>query len=218
MRRDDDVGVASLAQDAPNARLVGESEGSGVLRAHFRQGRRVFGGCAQRRDHPRVLPRLAPAGEGEPSARSKAAPDIGEGERRIGEEHDAETRDDEIRPVGRLVHGGVRKHETRRQIGLGALAGARQHGLGNVEAQNLAAGRDAPREVDRRRPAAAADVDHPFAWFRVRHRYEALGDGLQHLVLVVLTVPPALPGGTVPVVGLGHVTGMDQCVGHVEIP
>ena len=117
-----------------------------------------------------------------------------------------------------LVHGGVGEHETRRQTGLGALAGARQHGLGNVEAQDLAAGRDALGEVDRRRPAAATDVDHPLARLRVRHRYEALGDRLEHFVLVILTVPPAPPGDAVPVVGLGHVAGMDRRFGHVEIP
>ena len=115
-----------------------------------------------------------------------------------------------------LVHRGVGERETRRQTGLGALEGARQHGLGNVEAQNLAAGRDALREFDRRRAAAAADVDHPLARLRVRRCYKLVGNRLEHLVLVVLTVPPAPPGYAVPVVRLGCVAGMDRRLGHFE--
>ena len=64
-------------------------------------------------------------------------------------------------PLGvEIVDGGVGEFEPYRQVSRRALAGAREHRLGNVEPQDFAAGADARGEVDRRRAAAAADVDH----------------------------------------------------------
>ena len=100
LRAHGDVGEAGVAQDAPHARFVGEGERAGVLGVRLGQGRGVLPGFAQRDHHPRILLGLAPAGEDEPSAGLEAAAQIGEGSRRIGEEHDAESRHDEIGPSG----------------------------------------------------------------------------------------------------------------------
>ena len=110
------------------------------------------------------MPRLAPASEDEPAAGSEALAQIGEGASGIGEKHDAEPRDDEIGPSEReIVHRGVSVNEADRQVQRGALARSGEHRLGNVEPQDLAFGSHSRGEVDRRRAAAAADVDNPFA-------------------------------------------------------
>ena len=121
-------------------------------------------GFAQRHDEEGILPGLAPAGEGEPPAALEPLAQIGEGPGGIGEKHDAEARDDEIGPVRReIMHGCVGVYEAGRQVLLGALARPGEHRLGNVEPEDLAPGPHAGGEVDRRRAAAAADVDHAIA-------------------------------------------------------
>ena len=139
---------------------------------------------------------LAPACEGEPPAAFEAFAEIGEGASGIGEKHDAESRDDEIGPSEREIeHGGVGVNEADRQVLRGALARSGEHRLGNVEPEDLASRSHARGEVDRRRAAAAADVDHPFAGLGSSRRHQPVGNRAQHLILMLLMVDPALPAG-----------------------
>ena len=158
---------------------------------------------------------LAPADEGEPPAGFEARAQVGERFRRVGEEHHAEPRDSEIGGPGReAVDGGVGKFEPDRQGARRALPGAREHRLGKIDAQDFAAGRDASGEVDRGRPAAAADVDHPLAGLRIRRGDEPVGNRAQHLILMFLMVGPFPPGGGIPVFGLRGIVGVDWRGGH----
>ena len=185
-------------EDPANPLRIGESKRVWVVRTGFGQGRGVLAGLAQRHDDPRVELRLPPRGEGDPSAGAKAAPQIGESGRGIGEEHDAEAGDDEIgRARLRRMHGGVGADEAHGQAG-GALASPGQHHLRDVDPDDLAARGDLPGEIDRGRAAAAADVDDPLARLRPRRGDEPLRDGAQELVLAVLMVPPAFAARAVP--------------------
>ena len=163
----------------------------------------------------RVLLGLAPAGEDETAARLEALAQVGERARRIGEEHDAEPRRHEVGAVGlEVVDGGVGAFEPDDQVLGRPLAGARQHRLGNVEPQHLAAGTDAGGEVDRRRAAAAADVDHAIARLWRRDGDEPVGNRAQNLILMFLVVGPSLSGAGVPVLGLRGIVGVDWRRGH----
>ena len=170
---------------------------------------------AQRQDEERVLLRLAPAGEDKPPAGFEAPAQVGERLRRIGEEHDAEPRHDKVRGVGgHVVDRGVGECERDRQVLRRSLAGARQHRRRNIEAQDRAGWADALRELDRRRAAAAADVDHAVAGLRIRHGDQPVGNRAEHLILVLLVLGPLLTGVRVPIVGLRGIVGVDRRSGH----
>jgi hypothetical protein len=94
------------------------------------------------------------------------------------------------------------------------LVSARQHRLGNVEPEDLAARTDAGGEVDRRRAAAAADIDHAIARLWRRDSDESVGNGPQNLILMFLIVGPSLSGARVPVLGLRGIIGVDWRGGH----
>ena len=163
---ENDVGEARGAEDPPHPRFAGEGEGPRRLGVRLGQRRGVLARFAQRQDEEGVLPGLAPAGEGKPAARLEALAQVGERSRWIGEEHDAEPRNDEVGAVGlEIIDGGVGAFEPDRQALRRPLASARQHRLGNVEPEDLATRTDAGGEVDRRRAAAAADIDHAIARF-----------------------------------------------------
>ena len=117
-----------------------------------------------------------------------------------------------------IVSRGVGENEPGGE-GFGrSLAGARQHRLGNVEAQRFASRRDPGGEIDRRVAAAAADVDDPLAGLRVRRRNEPIGDRAQHQVLLLLAVRPSLSGGLVPIFSLGGVLDVDRRRGGHGFP
>ena len=73
---------------------------------------------------------------------------------------------------------------------------------------------DALGEVDRRRSAAAADVDHALAGLRLRRCDQPVGNRAEHLILMFLVVGPSLSGGGVPILGLSGVVGVDWRSGH----
>src|SRR4029077_9515566 len=192
---ENDVGEARVAQDLPHARLVREGEGSGVLRARLRQGRSVLARFAQRQDEEGVLLGLTPAGESEPAAKLEALAQIGERARWMSEEHDAEPRRYEVGSVGlEIVDGGVGAFEPDRQVLRRALAGARQHRLGNVEPEDLATRTDAGGEVDRPRAPAAGHIHHAIARLWCRYGDEPVGNRVQNLILMFLVVGPSLSG------------------------
>ncbi len=95
-----------------------------------------------------------------------------------------------------------------------ALAGAGEHRLGDVEPEHVAAGTDPGGEVERRRAAAAADVDHAIAGLGVRDGEEPVGHGAEHLVLMFLMGGPFWSGRRSPVFGLGGIIGVDWRGGH----
>src|ERR1700722_4441827 len=95
-----------------------------------------------------------------------------------------------------------------------ALPAAGQHRLGNVEPEDLATRIDAGDEVDRRRAAAAADIDHAIARLWRRDRDEPLGNRAQNLILMFLVVGPSLSGAGVPILRLRGVLGVDWRGGH----
>ena len=108
-----------------------------------------------------------------------------------------------------VVDRGVGEFEPDGQVLRRALAGAREHRRRNVEAQDRAAGTDALREVDRRRAAAAADVDHAVAGLRLRRGDQPVGNRAQHLILMLLMIGPFLTCVRVPIVGLRGIVGVD---------
>ena len=116
VRLERDVGEARFAQDPPHPHLAGEGEGPRRLGIRLGQGRGVLARFAQRQDEERILPCLPPAGEGEPPAGFKAAPQVGEGSGGVGEEHDAEPGRHEVGRFGlESVDGGVGPFEPDRQ-------------------------------------------------------------------------------------------------------
>jgi hypothetical protein len=95
-----------------------------------------------------------------------------------------------------------------------ALAGAREHRLGNVEPQDFAAGSDPGGEIDRRRAAAAADVDHAIAGLWGRRGDKPVGNRAQHPILMFLMVGPSRSGDGSPIFGLCGIVGVDWRSGH----
>ena len=164
---------------------------------------------------PGILLGLTPAGEDETAARLEALAQVGERARWIGEEHDAEPRRHEVGAVGlEIIDGGVGAFEPDGQVLRRPLAGARQHRLGNVEPEDLATRTDAGGEVDRRRAAAAADIDHAIARLWRRDRDEPVGNRAQNLILMFLVVGPSLSGAGVPILRLRGIVGVDWRRGH----
>ena len=105
------------------------------------------------------------------------------------------------RPGFEGIDSRVGAHETCRGAGGDARPRPLQHWLGKVEAERMAARADAARQFDRRRAAAAANIERALARRdfgvveqHVRHRR-------QHDVLHFLTLRPVAPGWPVPVSG-----------------
>ncbi len=144
----------------------------------------------------------------------KAAAQVGEGARRVGEEHDAEPGRHEVGCFGlEGVDGGVGAFEPDRQAFAPARGRARASAR-KCRAPGLRLRGDACGEVDRRRAAAAADVDHALARLRARRGDQPVGNRAQHLILMLLMVGPFLSGDAVPVFGLGGVVGVERRGGH----
>ena len=88
----------------------------------------MFAGFAQRHDEEGGSLASPPAGEGQPPAGFKGLPQVGEGSRRIGEEHDAEPGRHEIGALGlEIVDGGVGEFEPD-----GRLRGARSRARASI--------------------------------------------------------------------------------------
>ncbi len=107
-----DRGEAGLAEHPIDPRLGGERERPRILGTEFGQTRRVAVSRLERQHQPGVLARLAPAGESEAAARPQPLAHIGEGKRRIGEEHHAEARKQQIHAL-RPARRDRRSHRPR---------------------------------------------------------------------------------------------------------
>jgi hypothetical protein len=107
-----------------------------------------------------------PAGKAQPAAGSRRGQQIAEGRDRIGKEHDAEVRGDQVEPVG-LEMVDLRIGPQQRDIAepaiSDAVAGACQHRLGDVDPDDPTALADGLGEQHRGGAGAAADLDHAFA-------------------------------------------------------
>ena len=140
-------GHGSIAMSAkpasPRMRFTRSSEakanGPGIFRPLLRQFRHVFVDRLQRRHHPRIFARLAPAGECQPSRRPQRLAHVRERQHRIGEEHHAEPRGQQIETLRvERIDGGVGQHEIDRQILRRTRSRPLQHRAGDIDAEHMA--------------------------------------------------------------------------------
>ena len=144
---------------------------------------------------PRVIARLAPAGECQPARRPQRLAHIGKRKRRLGEKHHAEPRDQEIEACGiERIHGCIGEHEIDRQARRRDLPGASQHRGRDVDAEHMSGRADFLRERDCRGAAAATDIDDPLAGFGLGAVDQYVGDRRKQDVLT--------PAGDRPSAGL----------------
>jgi hypothetical protein len=186
-----------------NALLGGKGERTGVFRPELRQLRDVLIGCPQRRHQPRVIARLAPAGECQAGRRPQRLAHIGKRKRRLGKKHHAEPRDQQIRARGvERIHGCVGEHEIDRQASRRDLPGPRQHQGRDVDPEDVSGWTDFSRQCDCRRPTTATYIDDPRANFGLGAVDQKVGDRRKQNVLGLLAVGPVLAARPIPVCDL----------------
>jgi hypothetical protein len=164
--------------------------------------------------HPRIALARLPAHEGEPPARAQRAAQVGEGRRRVGEEHHAEARVEAVEggvaEVGRLRVLAAPRDAVRKPRRRGAGAGPLEHRGRDVDRQHAAALAHRLRDLERGPAAAAADVEHALARLE-RGARQGRGAERAHLgVEPLLHGHPGGAGGLVPVadhVGVGGSLG-----------
>ena len=129
---------AGLAQDAADARLRGERKRPGIFRPLLRQFWHVLVGRLQRRHEKRIFARLAPAGERQPARRPQRLAHIRKRQHRIGEEHHAEARGQQVETCGlEGIDGGIRQSEIDRQVLWCACPRPRQHRARDVDTERV---------------------------------------------------------------------------------
>ncbi|GCC48711.1 hypothetical protein chiPu_0032799, partial [Chiloscyllium punctatum] len=138
-----DAGETGFAQDALHPGFGSKRKRAGILGAELRQLRHVLVDRLQRRHEERVFARLLPAGEGEPATLPHRSAQIGERRHRIGKEHHAEARGQQIKTLaGERIDGRVGKREFDRQSLRRTLPRPRQHRPGDIDAEHVARGHD----------------------------------------------------------------------------
>ena len=93
----------------------------------------------------------------------------------------------------------------------GTLLGQGEHGLGDVEPQDVAAGPDRRGQLERGAAAAAADVEHALAGLQRQGRLRRRADRRQRAVALLLRADPRLAALAVPV---GPLLGRDLLDGR----
>ena len=139
----------------------------------------------ERQREPGIALERRPADEGEAPAGAQRGQQVGKGRDRVGEEHHAEARDQQI--VGAPLESvglGIAVDEADVAV---ALLGAappreRQHRLGDVEREHRAVGPDALGQRQRGGAGAAADVDHALARRHRRAADQPVGDEAEALI------------------------------------
>ena len=126
------------AQNSVYALFRGERERPGIFRPLLRQFRHVLVDRLQRRHHPGVFARLAPAGERQPPGRPQRLAHVRKRQHRIGKEHHAEARGQQVKTCGiEGIDGGVRQREIDRQFLRRACPRPRQHRTRYVDAERM---------------------------------------------------------------------------------
>ena len=218
MRLHRHVDEAGAFQDAHHALFRGKGERARLFRPDRRHFRNVFVDRHQRRHHPRIFLRLAPAGKGEPPRRLQRAAEVGEGRNGIGEEHHAEARGEQIK-ARRLerMHRRIRQHEIERQSLWCKRARLRQHRVGDIEAERETAWRDSLRERKGRRtePQPTSRTRSPGLGLARSIRTSAMGPSR---LSCAVAVGPALPAGTIPIGDLVGVLLVSAGLLHWGLP
>src|SRR5208282_4438964 len=88
----------------------------------------------------------------------------------------------------------------------------------DVDAEHMARGSDRPREEERGRPAAAADIDDPLARLDRGAREEALGERGEDHVQGFLMLGPTRPARLVPKGDLVRVPRVSARAAHRLFP
>jgi len=209
---------AALGKDAPDPVGVGEREGA---RARGIGRRRLRGQMLERRahwqQHPLVQRQGPPADERQPAAGPKRLMQIGEGGRRVAEEHHPEAREDGVGPAAGEGAGlGVGLEEPRiGQARLGGPAsGDGQHGRGDVDAEHRSVRPDLAGQLQAGLAAAATDIDQTFVSGRPEGRHGRTAERLKLAVEPVLLGHPGFAGRRVPVCDLVGVGGRFGISGH----
>ena len=194
------VAEAGLFQDAARAVAVGQCERSGSVRGDGRLDGHVLARRHERHEHPRILRQRLPAHERNATLVAQRGAHVAERGGRILEEHHAEAREENVELALESVHLRVVAKE-RDVAGAGlsrAAAGALEHRLRNVDADNPAAASDARGKLERRGAAAAPDVEHRMAEARRGGIDCQRRDFFELPVEHLLTPHPARSGNRVP--------------------
>ena len=184
--------MRSTRARSPNENWPGSSgPGRGMRR---QEGLRRAG----RHRAPGILLRRAPRNEDEAARGLERTPDVAEGRDRIGEEHDAEAREDEIVGLGlERMRGGIAHHER------GVLQSVRtrrlDQSLGNVDTQHMSGDADRMGERGRCPAGAAADVDDVLAMLRRGGRQADVANVGERALDALVGGEPAVAAGAVPV-------------------
>jgi len=164
----------------------------------------VLGGGGAGDHDPFVVGEVLPAHEDQPAPGAKAAGDVGERGRRVGEEHHTETAQGDIARAGReAVHLGVAvlKTDIGQSLLLGAAGRLAQHRRGQVHPQGLSFDCDPPSRSGRG-PGAATDVDDPVGASDGGRGQQVVGERRQHALVALLVDQPMHGLVAVPVAGL----------------
>ena len=128
---------------------------------------------------------------------------MGKGRLRIGKEHHAKARHDQIKALFLGPGRRVRRDELGfAQQGFAALAGAGQQRLRNVEADGMAGFAHGQIHRQRGLTRAAADIEHKFAGLRIGRCQQRAGDGRERGIHALLHQHPGLTNLAVPIVNL----------------
>ena len=113
-------------------------KGTRIFRPLRRQFRHVFVDRLQRRHHPGVFARLAPARKRQPPGGPQRFTHIRKRQHRVGKEHHAEARGQQVETCGfEAIDGGVRQSEIDRQVLWRARPRPRQHRARYVDTERV---------------------------------------------------------------------------------
>src|SRR5579872_1222987 len=187
------VREARAGKYAAHPFVAAERERPGIFRSELRHFRHMLIDRLQRGHHPAIGARLAPAGEHYAAARLDRLAHVAERGGRVGEEHHAEAREQQI-SRGRLerIDRGIGLHELDFEITRRVLARIIKHRRGNIEAEHAPLSADAAREFEGGAAATAADVDDALALCRGGSTVQDLRDRPQQDVLRGLARNPVL--------------------------
>ena len=146
-----------------------------------------------------------PADERDAAAATERARQVGERGTRVGEEHDAEAREEHVERAGRervRLRVGLLEASVCDSGGTCGGPGLLEHGRGHVGAEHGSLRTDAAGELERRLSAAAPDVDHALACRDPGAIHRAPAERADLAVDQVLQLDPVARALVVPVLDL----------------